>query len=235
VRPVFAVIVLFLAGALAGCSDDGQPADFSAEAERLVPGAVLTLADLDGFSTFQGEDIRRQADLSAACDVFDPGVVFPGAAATADAGPFVGRADDQLLNYAAIYETEADAERAINDTRGLLDRCEDEFRERVEAVARGIVADFGVNPDLADFDVEIEEYDAPAAGDQHLGYRMHVVASIVITSQQYNLDVMLIRDGRVAGALMYGRIGAADEGTEEELAGLVADKLAATEEELSQE
>ena len=235
-RAFHAGLLTLAAVLLAACSGGDDPAptpDFAAEAERLVPGAVLALRELEGFTAFEGEDIGQQADLSAECDVFDAAVVFPDAAATADSGPFEGRSDDQLLNYAAIYTTSADAQQAIAGTRELLERCEGEFRERIEQVVRDVVADFGVDPDfIADLDITIGEYEAPPAGEQYLGYRINVEVNLVLISQQYNLDVIFVREGRVAGALMYGRIGVINMETETMLVELAAGKLAETDEAL---
>ena len=56
---------------------------------------------------------------------------------------------------------------------------------------------------------------------------MHVNVNLILTSQQYNLDAIVVREGRVAGALIYGRFGQPDDSVETELLRLMAGKLLA--------
>ncbi len=222
---------------LAACSTATRPSepptatptptiDFAAEARRLVGDAVLSAEDLPGFEPLGVDDLQSQADLSDECDIFDRAVVFPGAVATADSGAYAGALDDQLVNLAGIYRTVEDASASLAQTREVRDRCEDELKDSVEQVARDFLDGLGV--DLGFFstiDVVITDYDPTAVGDEIIGYRMHVNVNLVLTSQQYSLHAIVAREGRVAGALLYGRFGQPDDNVETELLKLMASKL----------
>ena len=202
--------------------------DFTAEARRLVGGAVFSAEDLPGFEPLGADNLQSQVDLSDECDIFDPVVVFPDAVATADSGAYADALDDQLVNLAGIYRTSEDAGASLAQTRDLRERCEDEFEEAVEQVARAFLDDLGI--DLGFFStitVAITDYDPAPVGEEITGYRMHVNVDLVLTSQQYNLHAIVAREGRVAGALIYGGFGQLDEDVEGELLTLMASKLSA--------
>ncbi len=202
--------------------------DFAAEARRLVGGAVFSAEDLPAFDPLGADDLQSQADLSDECDIFDQAVVFPDAVATADSGAYVGALDDQLVNLAGIYRTADDASAALVGTRDLRIRCEGEFEEAVEKVARDFLDDLGI--DLGFFstiNVAITDYDPTPVGDEIIGYRMHVNVNLVLASQQYNLNAIVAREGRVVGALLYGRFGQLNDNAEAGLLELMASKLSA--------
>jgi len=211
-RSALVLVLLTSAVVLAACGNDtastATPAptiDFAAEARRLVGDAVFSAEDLPGFAPLGADNLQSQVDLSDQCDVFDPAVIFPDAVATADSGAYADALDDQLVNLAGIYRTAEDASASLARTREIRDRCEDEFEVAVETVARDFLADLGIDT----------------------GYRMHVNVNLVITSQQYNLHAIVVREGRVAGALLYGRFGPPDDIAETELLRLMAGKLSA--------
>ena len=202
--------------------------DFAAEARRLVGGAVFSAGDLPGFDPLGADDLQSQAGLSEECNIFDPGVVFPDAVATADSGAFGSILDDQLLNLAGIYRSADDASVALARTRDLKVRCEGQFEDAVDQVARDFLDVLGIDLGLfSTIDVAITDYDPTAVGDEIIGYRMHVNVNLVLTSQQYNLDAIVVREGKVAGSLVYGRFGQVDDAAEAELLELIAGKLSA--------
>ena len=233
VRSLLVVLLLVCALVLAACSDattgPTQPsADFAAEARRLVGGAVFSAEDLPGFEPLAGDDLQSQAGLSDECDIFDAGVVFPEAVSTADSGAYEGALDDQLVNLAGIYRSADDASQALARTRDLRDRCEAEFEEAVEQVARDFLDDLGIELGLfSTINVAITDYDPSPVGDEIAGYRLHVNVNLILASQQYNLHAIVAREGRVAGALLYGRFGQLDDIVETELLKLMAGKLSA--------
>jgi hypothetical protein len=98
----------------------------------------------------------------------------------------------------------------------------------VEQVARDFLESFGIDLGLlSTIDVAIIGFDPPAVGDEIVGYRMHVNVNLVVTSRQYNLDAVVVREGRVVGVLIYGRFGEPDDGVLAELLRLMAGKLSA--------
>jgi len=234
-RSALVLVLLTSAVVLAACGNDTAPTaspaptiDFAAEARRLVGDAVFSAEDLPGFAPLGADNLQSQVDLSDQCDVFDPAVIFPDAVATADSGAYADALDDQLVNLAGIYRTAEDASASLARTREIRDRCEDEFEVAVETVARDFLADLGIDLGLfSTITVAITDYDPTAVGEEITGYRMHVNVNLVITSQQYNLHAIVVREGRVAGALLYGRFGPPDDIAETELLRLMAGKLSA--------
>ncbi|MEX0682484.1 MAG: hypothetical protein WD904_14650 [Dehalococcoidia bacterium] len=226
-------------GLLAACDDDGgsssetPTSNFPAEARRLAPDTVLTAEDLPGFDLLDVTDLEGQAELSAECDIFDADVVLADSAATAESEAFTGPLDEQVLEHIAIYETADDAGAGLESTQDLRERCEDEFKDAVEQVAQNELDRLGIDIGVfGSIDVTIGGYDPPAAGDEIIGHRLNVDVDLVVTRQQYNLDVMVVRVGRVVAALLYGRFGEVNPEAEGLLLERVTDKLSATDEAL---
>ncbi|HUF53531.1 MAG TPA: hypothetical protein VMR52_07130 [Dehalococcoidia bacterium] len=230
-----AAAVCLLAACSRSTSDSTPPPtfDFVAEAQRVVPSAVLTVEDLTGFEPQDVGALKEQAALSAECNVFDAATVFADAAATAESDPFLGPGDQQIFNHAAIYKTAEEASAGIADTQAVLDRCEDEFKEVVERIARDELERLGIELGLfSSIDVTIAYIDPPAAGDEILGYRMNVTVDLVIARQEYNLDVAFLRVGRVAGAVMLGTFGSINLSNQVSLLDRAEARLAGAEEAL---
>ena len=238
-RPPLVAVLVACAVVFVACGGDASSSepsiatptptiDFAAEARRLVVDAVFSAEDLPDYEKPGADSLPAQAGLSDDCDIFDPEVVFPDAVATADSGAYEGALGDQLLNLAGVYRSADDASASLAGTRELIVRCEDEFEAAVELVARDFLDSFGIDLGLfSTIEVAITDLDPTAAGDEIIGYRMHVNVNLIITSQQYNLDAIVVREGRVVGALIYGRFGQPDDGVESELLRLMADKLSA--------
>jgi hypothetical protein len=236
-----AVTLTYLLAACGGGSNSDPSAtatptptiDFRAEAQRIVPDALLTVDDLPGFETQDVGALEEQADLTVRCNIFSSQLVFPAAEATAESDPYVGPGDQQAFNHAAVYRTTADASAGITGTQEILDRCEDEFRETVERIAKEELDRLGIDLGFfAKIDVTIGNYDPPPAGDELLGYRLNVTVDLVATKQQYNLDVIFVREGRVVSALMLGGFGVVHPEAEASLLEKSTVKLAAAEEAL---
>lgn len=235
-------MLLICACVLAGCDGGGSPSgtpassptiDFEAAARDVVRDALLRPEDVPDFTVADTADIQEQAELSAECDIFDPRVVFLEAAAFAGPDAYEGREDEQLLNSAGIYRTEEEASATVAGTRDLLERCRDEFEEVVDRVARDTLDDLGINVGpFTGIEITIIEYDPPAAGDEIAGYRMSVTVSLVVASQQYNLDVIVVREGRAAGMLTFGKFGTPSPATEEMLLEALTGRLQETDEAL---
>jgi hypothetical protein len=235
-RPLLGALFLACAIIFVACGGDTgsgeQPTattiDFAAEARRLVVDAVFIAEDLPGHELTGDDGLPSQTSLSDECDIFDPDVVFPDAVATADSGAYESALDDQIFTLAGVYRSDDEAAAALAATSDFIGRCEDEFENAVEQLARDFLAGFGI--DLGPFstiDVAIIGFDPTAVGDEIVGYRMHVNVNLIVTSRQYNLDAVVVREGSVVGVLIYGRFGEPDDGVEAELLRLMAGKLSA--------
>jgi hypothetical protein len=103
----------------------------------------------------------------------------------------------------------------------------------VEGVARDELERLGLDLGIfARIDVSIATYDPPEAGEEIAGYRMNVEVDLIATRQQYNLDVMVVREGQLLGALLYGKFGEVNPDAEALLLERATAKLAATDQEL---
>jgi hypothetical protein len=199
----------------------------------VVPGAVLTVEDLPGYEGIGASLYEEQAELSAECDIFEAAVSFPGAVATARSETLEGPLAEQVMSYAAVYASEEEASADVGATSAILERCQGEFEDAVETIARNELERLGVDIGIfGAIDISTGEYEPPEAGDETLGYRMNVTADLVITRQEYNLDVIVLREGRVAGAVLNGQFGAVSAEEEAALLETAAAKLAAADEEL---
>ncbi|MCH7809580.1 MAG: hypothetical protein IH863_03260, partial [Chloroflexi bacterium] len=148
-RPPIVAVLVACAVVFVACGGDASSSepsiDFAAEARRLVVDAVFSVEDLPGYEKPGADSLPAQAGLSDECDIFDPAVVFPGAVATADSGAFESALDDQIFNLAGVYRSADDAGASLTGTRGLIVRCEDEFEDAVEQVARDFLDSFGID------------------------------------------------------------------------------------------
>ena len=63
--------------------DTSDPDEFAALAQERVPDVLLVPEDLgtDWVTTNPDSDLTASIDLSAECDILEPAVIFPGAAA----------------------------------------------------------------------------------------------------------------------------------------------------------
>lgn len=223
-------VILVACGGDTGSGEQPTAAtlDFEAEAQRLVVDAVFSEEDLPGYEQSADDGLPTQVSLSDECDIFEPAVVFSDAVATADSGAYESALDDQIFSLAGVYRSADEASAALAGSRDFIVRCEDEFENAVEQVALDFLKGFGIDlGPLATIDVAIIGFDPTAVGDEIVGYRMHVNVNLILTSQQYNLDAVIVREGRVVGALIYGRFGEPAVSIEAELLTLMAGKLLA--------
>ena len=222
-RLAFTALLAALLLAFVACDDEAaEPTpsptpDFEEVAAGLVPDVPLTLTDLPaGFErSTDTEDLIAQLGLSAECDIFDDAVVFPDAAAAADGDGFEGGNGQLVLSFGAIYQTVAGAEAAVQNTRTLVDVCDDEFHDTVEQVAREEAARLGIDLGVfANIDVSIDELDLPVVGDSSVVYRLHVFVGVLGVGQTFTLDVQMLRQGRTVGVFTYAGFGGLNEGEE---------------------
>lgn len=237
VRPPLAVLIFVaLAGACGGggdTADSGAP--FAPAARELIPEALLTPDDLpDGWDAIDEEDdISNRVRFSGACDIFDLGVVFPGAAASQRSPAYIGPSNEQALSFAAIFEDEADSATAIDGTRELVDECGEEYKDEVERLARDELSALGVSLGLfADIDVSLVERDVPAPVDESAAYRVQVKIGIVGTDQRFTIDVIVSRWGRTAVGLVYAVFGEPNELEEGAIAEALLARAATVDEQL---
>jgi hypothetical protein len=224
------VLSLALALVLAACSDETLSRE---KALEVAAGIPIGLAELPGGWGPATAEVAAELELSPGCDIFDPQVVFPGALGRASSPALEGPLDEQLQTFGAVYAEEDAAEADIAATVDILERCEEEFRDAVRGFAEGELEALGIDLGFfADIDVEIEELERPAIGDSARAYRLGVHVSLPGDDQRFTLDAIAVREGRVAGGLVYGVFGGIDETSESEITSALREKLTAAEGEL---
>jgi hypothetical protein len=222
--------MLFILAACGGGGDPPTPTvDFGAAARVAANDALVTLDDLPQF-WIQGteEDQNANVQLSPDCDVFDPRVAFPGAAAVEQSPVYLGTGERQATFVSAAFREEADAIAALEGQDALVDRCYDEFLAAIEQAARDAAAEQGVELGaLSDIDVALEEIEFPPLGDETQARRASVSVTVVIVTTDFDLDIIVVRSGRMMGAMTYSNFEFIDSEEEETIARAMTSKLAA--------
>jgi hypothetical protein len=155
-----------------------------------------------------GEDLGSLTGLSAACDVFDPVVPFPGSLATAASSPYTGMTGQQAQTYAAVYESDAGALADVEGTHDIVDRCGDEFKDVTRRAAEDQLKALGISLGfLGSVDVSLHEVDPPPVGETSAAYRVQVKVSAIGTSESFTVDYLVFQSGRLAAARLYATFG----------------------------
>lgn len=231
-------VTLIVLAACGGSSDSPSPTpsatpsptiDFGAVAREAAAEALVTLDELPQF-WIQGtaEDENFEIDLSPDCNVFDPQVGFPGSFVTDQSPVYLGTGERQATFLTAVFREEADAIAVFDGQDALVDRCYDEFLDAIDQAARDAAADQGVNLDvIGQIDVSLDKIDFPPIGDQVSARRSSVSIVVVFVTTDFDLDIVVVRSGRMIGAMTYSNFEFIDSEEEETIARAMLAKLAA--------
>ena len=228
----FLLLVPFSAVVLVACGGDGAR-EFADVASDAAEQAIITRDDLPPGWREESGSTLDQVELSPQCDILTPDGAFPEAAATASSPSFTTVERRSAQSFSAVFESGDLAGDAVEDVNATVDRCHKQFLDAVRKIAEEELESQGLDlGPLADIDVEIESGTPPAAGDQSLWYEVQVSVSVLGAKQEFNADIILVRDGRVVGVLLYSSYGPIDGAEEMAFLKLVTDRLAEAEEEL---
>lgn len=232
-RLVLSAVCLLSIAACSGASSRITPTPQPArDPLDVVAEAPLRLEELPGGwqRTPPGQDLGALTDLSPGCDIFEPSVPFPGALATASSSSYLGTRDQQVQTFAAIYTTQPEAETAIGATRGVVDRCGDEFKDVLRLAAEDQLEALGISPGLfASINVQLEERQPPPIGESAAAYRVQVSVSALGTSESFTVDYVAFQSGRLVAAFLHATFGAVDAGEQAAIAEALRDSaIAAT-------
>lgn len=220
-RAPSALTALLLSLVLAACSGSskGTPTatpDFATTAQRLISDVPLAVSDLPGRweEAAEGETgLAQDVELPADCNIFDLNVAFPNAIVTS-AGDSFHSGDRQVTTYGAIYRTDEVAQKEVDRTHDILDRCADDYKSAVEKIADEQLSALGIHLGfLASIDVTLVEQ-PEATGDGSRFYQLQAKVSLPGDDLTFTLDAGVIRSGRVVAALTYYTPG--EGGTNEE-------------------
>lgn len=227
---------LFAVTACGGGSDSASPTptpsptiDFGAVARDAAADALVTLDELPQF-WIEGtdEDLTVELDLSPDCDVLDPDVAFPGAVATDQSPVHLGTGERQATFLTAAFRTEADAAAVLPAQDALVDRCYDEFLDAIDQAARDAAADQGVDLGvIGQIDVSLGPTAFPTLGDETGARRASVSVVVVFVSTDFDVDIIVVRSGRMIGVMTYSNYGFINSEEEETIARAMLAKLSA--------
>lgn len=220
-RLSFLVAIVLCILAIIACSGESSGTrtptpDFETAAQTLAPSVPLALSDMpEGWeAAAEGEtDLTQTVELPPECDIFDLHVAFPNAFVAAG-GPHFHNSGRQVMSYGAIYRTNDDAQKDVDGTVDILDRCADDYKSAVEKIADDRLSALGIHLGfLASIDVTLVEL-PEATGDGSRFYRLQAKISLPGDDLTFTLDAQVVRVGRVVGALTYYTQG--QSGTDEE-------------------
>ncbi|MEO8457032.1 MAG: hypothetical protein ABI559_04400 [Chloroflexota bacterium] len=211
----FCLCACLLAVAACGDGSDATPSpsptpDFETSAASAAPGVPLAVGDLtsDWSQAAEGDvGLTQNVDLPEGCNIFDLNVAFPGAFVRASGPALRGPEGAQVTSYAAIYRTADDAQHAIDGTREILGRCQDDYKSAVEKIADDALTALGVNLGfLSSIDVTLDELPQSTA-DGSVFYRLEAKVNLPGDDLHYTLDATVVRVGRVVAADTYYAAG----------------------------
>lgn len=170
--------------------------------------------------------LTQSVELPAECNIFDLHVAFPNAFLTAT-GPSFHNSGRQVTTYGAIYRTVDAAQKDVDGTHDIIDRCAGDYKSAVEKIADDQLSALGIHLGfLASIDLTLVDLPEPT-GDGSRSYRLQAKISLPGDDLTLTLDARVVRAGRVVGALTYYTQG--EGGTDEESAMTAALVTSATE------
>jgi hypothetical protein len=225
-------IASIFALAIVACSDGESASDpYRESAEQAVQSAVLTLDDLpEAWAVSSlGGDSYANIQLTGDCAQLNArGAGFPGEVATHSADPFAGPNGQELVNTVTAFSDPQAAEAALASAESLVAQCNDQINSALQQAIEVAAEDRNVGGLLGDINTVVEpDAEFPALGDESLAYKLAADFSALFARFEVNGHIIAIRDGALAGVMVYAALG--DHGPQEErdIAAALAGKLAA--------
>ncbi len=227
------VLMTAVAAWLAACGGNDPP-NFTDAAPGVAGEALIREQDLPPGWREEPSGALEGVELTGRCDVLTPEGAFPRAAATASSPSFTTVDQRSAQSFSAVYESGADASRAVSDLDGTVEACRDDFLAEVRRLAKQQIEDTGLDlGPFADIDAAIEDQALDGTGDEAIMYRVKVNVSIFGTDRQFNADITLVRNGQVISVLVYSAYGPTQTAEGHAFLVLLLGRLAAASEKLS--
>lgn len=230
--PLIAAALLLAACGGGGGSSQGElPAGFVTAAREAAQSALLTLEDFpEGWTARVRPEVDLQ--LSPDCESLSRDEL-PGAIATAASEQFIGPSEqpltpgDSVTSDVAVFGSEDAAEAALTEQESTMERCRDEFLTEMERVVREAIQEEGIQPDqIGEISIALREVDFPEVGDSLRNSRLEIRGTVAGFNFTSTVDIVAIRQDRLVGALSYTAVGGADIQEVQQIAEILADKLA---------
>jgi len=179
----------------------------SGRADAAASAALLTVHDLAGGWVEDSEQETDELELSEECDVFrdsdaDETDRYPGELAYRESPVFVGEDDQQIVSFAAVFDSTAAAVMVFSDTKAAFARCGEAL---ADATRQAIIDEVGdrVRPEELNIATNFTELPSPSLGEESLAYRLHAALVVRSISLDYFIDIIIARAGRISGGLYY--------------------------------
>ncbi len=219
---------------LAACGGDGGDGDdkevsaeFQEAAAAAVADALLTSGDLPGDWEEEPADTDEdELDLEGDCaQLNDPIEGHPDTVASDTSNDFSGPDDQTVSSAAAVFASEDKAGDVFDEFNDLLSDCKDDLLDALETVVMESIA--GEDEEIeVDADVSFDEIDFADLGDESSAHRLGLTLTAGGITLETFMDMIVFREGSMLGGVFYMAFGGADS-AEEEIAGIVAGKVAA--------
>jgi hypothetical protein len=224
-----ALPVLIAVTAACGGQSSARDDAYREAAEQAVRAAVLTLDDLpsDWAPSALGEETYTNLVLTGDCAQLNGrGAGLPGEVATLDSEPFAGTLGQELISTISAFTDQDAAGTAVRLANDLVLHCtaklEDALRQAIQVAAE----DRNLDRLLGDIDATVEPASFPTFGDETLAYGLQANFSALFQRFEVNGHIIVIRQGALAGVLVYAALGDANAEEEEVVAAALAAKLA---------
>ena len=234
---VLAPTFVLLAALFSACGgeslDDEAYRDAAAEAVR---NATLTLDDLPaGWTKSElGGQALAELELTGDCARLNGlGSGLPGQVATGDLDPLAGPLGQELVSSVSAFADPAAAEEAVRLAGDLVLQCTDQLEEALKQAIKQAAADRNLDQLIGNIDALVGPGGFRSFGDETAAYRLQANFSALFTDFEVNGHIIVIREGALTGVLIYAVLGNLDLEGEEEVAAILAGKLAKAEESLA--
>jgi hypothetical protein len=230
------LLVTMLVTACSGGSDSASNS-YEEAARTAVQSAVLTLDDLPkGWAVSSlGDESYANIRLSGDCaPLNERGAGFPGEVASEDSEPFAGPTGQELVNTVTAFSDEQAAAAAVDSADSLVVQCMDQLQEALRQAVEVAADDRNVGGLIGDINTSIERDESfPALGDESLAYSLNADFAAFFQRFEVNGHIIAVREGPLAGILVYAALGDQNSDEEAAIAGGLAEHLAQAEATLS--
>jgi hypothetical protein len=220
-------LLMLLCAACGGSEGSLDP--YREAASQAAQNSVLVLQDLpNGWAASSlGEESYANIQLTGECAPLTArGADFAGAVASADAEPFAGPLGQELVNTVTAFSGPDTATAAVTAANDLVLRCAQQIQDALRQAIEVAAEDRNVGGLLSDINTSVES-DASFVdlGDESLAYALKADFSALFQRFEVNGHIIVIRDGPLAGVLVYAGLGDARPEEEQAVASTLADKL----------
>ena len=228
------------AGAPGDSADDDAPAAFTeADARQAAEASLLTLDDFPSGWTSKPAEADDDDDFEPEGLPPDCALIFAQGEETDDdtvaevvSDDFVGRNDEEVSSEVSVLKSARLAEFQFDMMQGFFDTCSGPMEEAFqtmfeeEMAADQAAGEEPVEVTLSDF--RFREQAFPDYGDDSLAMEIAFSMQASFIAFDLEVDIILVRVGPMMGTVSFGSfLEPVDPALEEELAGLLAERMEA--------